>query len=327
MTPPVLQVHDLTTWYPLRGGVWSRIKGHVRALDGVSFTLGKGETLGIVGESGCGKTTLGRTLIGLETHRAGEMRLHGVPLWPTARHQRRALRRQIQMVFQDPYSSLNPRLTVLDILTEGLVEHGVIARRDRTAEALRLLQEVGLDPSALNRYPHEFSGGQRQRISIARALSLKPDLLICDEAVSALDVSVRAQILNLLVHLRKTHELSYLFISHDLGVVRHIADQVLVMYLGKVVESGPVASVLDHPAHPYSRALISAIPIPLAPPRQRILLTGEVPSASNPPSGCRFRTRCPWAIPACASSQPALSEIVASPGHAVACLRAGELPP
>ena len=324
MNTPLLQVHDLATWFPVRTGILARTTGYIRAVDGISFELAPAETLGVVGESGCGKTTLGRTLAGLETQHAGEMRLRGQLLWPSSHHKRRALHRQIQMIFQDPYSSLNPRLTVRDLLTEGLVEHGLITHCGRTSAALELLHEVGMEPSALHRYPHEFSGGQRQRISIARALSLKPNLLICDEAVSALDVSVRAQVLNLLIRLRISHQLAYLFISHDLGVIRHLANRVLVMYLGVIVESGPVKAVLDSPAHPYSKALVSAIPVPFETPRQRIILAGDVPSSLAPPSGCRFRTRCPWAIPACSSQPPPMVEVAPASQHHASCIRTGD---
>jgi ABC-type oligopeptide transport system ATPase subunit len=224
--------------------------GHIHAVDGVSFNIEPGETVGLVGESGCGKTTLGRTVMGLEPKMSGTIQLDGTPLWPARHQDSMPLRRRIQMIFQDPYSSLNPRMTIQEIVTEGLLHQKLIRSREREEHARRLLQEVGMEASGLHRYPHEFSGGQRQRISIARAISVRPELVICDEAVSALDVSVRAQVLNLLKDLRASHNLSYLFISHDLGVIRHIADRVVVMYLGVVVETGPVTEVLDHPAHP-----------------------------------------------------------------------------
>jgi len=323
--PPLLQIRDLKTWFPITRGIFPRTVGHVRAVDGVSFDMAPGETVGLVGESGCGKTTLGRTVMGLEPRNAGEILLGGTPLWPDRHKETQPLRRRIQMVFQDPYSSLNPRMTIQEIVTEGLLEQRLIRPRERTDAASRLLREVGMEPSVLHRYPHEFSGGQRQRISIARAIAVRPELVICDEAVSALDVSVRAQVLNLLIDLRASHNLAYLFISHDLGVIRHIANRVVVMYLGVVVETGPTDSVLDSPAHPYSRALISAIPVPFGERRQRQVLTGDVPSSANPPSGCRFRTRCPFAIPNCATRIPALEPVTPGSSRLVACIRKDEI--
>lgn len=323
--PPLLQIHDLKTWFPITSGVFSRIVGHVRAVDGVSFDIAPGETVGLVGESGCGKTTLGRTVLGLEPRKSGEILLGGTPLWPTRHQETLPLRRRVQMVFQDPYSSLNPRMTIQEIVTEGLLQQRLIEPRERANAAARLLQEVGMEPSVLHRYPHEFSGGQRQRISIARAIAVRPELVICDEAVSALDVSVRAQVLNLLIDLRASHNLAYLFISHDLVVIRHIANRVVVMYLGVVVETGPAAEVLEAPAHPYSRALISAVPVPFGKSRQRTILKGEVPSSANPPSGCRFRTRCPHAIPACAAGIPPLEPVTPDSSRYVACIRKDEI--
>lgn len=325
MTSPLLRVEDLKTWYPIRQGVLARTVGHVHAVDGVSLEVYPGETVGLVGESGCGKTTLVRTIMGLELPTTGEIHLGGTRLWPQRHCDTLPLRRRMQMVFQDPYSSLNPRMTIIDILTEGMVEHGLIQPRERRTAATRLLAEVGMEPSVLHRYPHEFSGGQRQRISIARAMSLRPELVICDEAVSALDVSVRAQVLNLLLDLRASHQLAYLFIAHDLGVIRHIAHRVAVMYLGVVVETGPAAELLDAPVHPYTRALISAIPAPYSQARNRITLPGDVPTAARPPSGCRFRTRCPFAQERCAAATPTLTPIgPAGNRHSVACFRAGE---
>jgi oligopeptide/dipeptide ABC transporter ATP-binding protein len=323
--PPLLQISDLKTWFPIQRGIFSRTVGHVRAVDGVSFDMAPGETIGLVGESGCGKTTLGRTVMGLEPRKAGEILLGGTPLWPARHDEALPLRRRVQMVFQDPYSSLNPRMTIQEIVTEGLLEQRLIRPRERAAAASRLLREVGMEPSVLHRYPHEFSGGQRQRISIARAIAVRPDLVICDEAVSALDVSVRAQVLNLLIDLRASHNLAYLFISHDLGVIRHIASRVVVMYLGVVVETGPSDAVLDAPVHPYSRALISAIPVPFGQSRQRQILKGDVPSSANPPSGCRFRTRCPFAIPDCASRMPVLEPVSPGSTRQVACIRKDEI--
>ena len=325
---PLLQVRDLKTWFPIKRGVLARTHGHVRAVDGVSLEVHAGETVGLVGESGCGKTTLGRTVIGLEKPRSGEIRLDGTPLWPVSHDESLPWRRRIQMVFQDPYSSLNPRLTVLDTLTEGLIEHRLIKSRDRRDAAVRLLKEVGVDEDALHRYPHEFSGGQRQRISIARAIAFRPDIVVCDEAVSALDVSVRAQVLNLLLDLRRQHSLAYIFISHDLGVVRHIAHRVFVMYLGVIMEEGSVDAVLDWPVHPYTRALLSAVPAPFGERKGRLVLSGEVPSPANPPSGCRFHTRCPWAKDECSRTVPPLEAYSAAdvPERRVACIRKVEIP-
>lgn len=320
----LLDVQDLKTWFPVRRGVFARTVGHIHAVDGVSFSLGQGESLGLVGESGCGKTTLGRTIMGLEPRRSGSIHLGGIPLWPARHRDTLPLRRRIQMIFQDPYSSLNPRLTIQEIVTEGLRQQGLIPGRDGAEAARRLLREVGLDPSALHRYPHEFSGGQRQRISIARAIAVRPELIICDEAVSALDVSVRAQVLNLLMDLRTAHDLAYLFISHDLGVIRHITDRVLVMYLGTVVESGPTTEVLDSPIHPYTRALISAVPVPFGTSRQRLRLAGDIPSSAHPPGGCRFHTRCPCALPECAYQSPPLVPVTTGSRRQVACLRKGD---
>ena len=324
MADPLLQVAGLRTWYPLKRGVLARTYGYVHALDGVTFEVARGETVGLVGESGCGKTTLGRTLVGLERPREGTLRLDGQALdWRL--HDTQALRRRIQVVFQDPYSSLNPRMTVLELLTEAALQHGLIRKAQCPAEATRLLEEVGLGASALHRYPHEFSGGQRQRISIARALALRPDLVICDEPVSALDVSVRAQVLNLLVALRQRHGLAYLFISHDLAVVRHVAHRTMVMYMGQFVETGPTADVLATPAHPYSRALLAAVPVPFGPRDRKLVLSGDVPSAARPPAGCRFHTRCAYAIDLCRQVPPGL-EAFGTPGHRVACHRKHELP-
>ena len=302
MSAPLLEIKQLSTWYPIRRGVLARTVGYVQAVTEVSLTLAEGETLGLVGESGCGKSTLGRTLVGLEVPRAGEILFRGERL-PGPRRTT-AQRRAIQMVFQDPVAALNPRLTVQELLTEGMAYHGLL--EGPPAEAARgLLAEVGLDASALYRYPHEFSGGQRQRINIARALSLRPDVLVCDEAVSALDVSVQAQVLNLLMELKEKRRLSYLFISHDLGVVRFLADRIAVMYLGRVVEEGPAAQVLDAPLHPYTRALVSAVPVPGQPRAARQVLSGELPSPARPPAGCPFHPRCPVVLPVCRETWPA----------------------
>ena len=320
---PLLELDGLRTWFPIRRGIFSHTVGHVQAVDGVSLKLEKGKTLGLVGESGCGKTTLARTILRLDPAREGRILFKGDDVLQLSGEALRQLRRNLQIVFQDPFASLNPRMTVMDLVTEGMVTHGLIPAARKEEEAARLLQEVGLGKRALYRYPHEFSGGQRQRISVARAISLRPEVVICDEAVSALDVSVQAQVLNLLMDLRERHGLSYLFISHDLSVVRHIADDVAVMYLGRIVEHGPAQQVMDHPQHPYTRALVSAIPKPRSEGRQRIVLEGDVPSPANPPSGCRFHPRCPYATDRCAQDDPVLQEM--EQGGDIACLRYGEI--
>lgn len=324
---PLLDVRNLKVWFPIRRGLFGQVRGHVRAVDDVSLSIYPRETLGLVGESGCGKTTLGRTIMGLEHATAGEILMDGRNLAALDETERRPFRRRLQMVFQDPFSSLNPRLTVLDILTEGMIQHSLIPRAQRRAAAMRLLAEVGMNADGLHRYPHEFSGGQRQRISVARAISLQPEFIVCDEAVSALDVSIRAQVLNLLLDLRTRHGLAYLFISHDLSVVRHIAERVAVMYLGQIVEIGTCAEVLERPAHPYTRALLSAVPVPRGPRGGGIVLRGDVPSPANPPSGCRFHPRCLFAIDACRRDEPCLEAMAATPDgtRRVACLRKNEI--
>jgi oligopeptide/dipeptide ABC transporter ATP-binding protein len=318
----LLSVAGLQVWFPVKQGILALTRGWVRAVDGVSFDLAPGESLGVVGESGCGKSTLARSLVRLETVRAGAIRFKGRDLVAARGGELAAARREMQMVFQDPFASLNPRMTVVEIVTEGLVEHGLIRRRERTDAAAALLAEVGVGPEALHRFAHEFSGGQRQRISLARALSMRPSLVLCDEPVSALDVSVQAQVINLLMDLRERHGLAYLFISHDLSVVRHVTQRVLVMYMGQVVESGPASDVFDRPAHPYTRALASAVMRPGAPRGRRMVLAGDVPSPLSPPSGCRFHTRCPFAQPRCRTE---MQDLEAFAGRQVACWRKFEI--
>ena len=318
-TDDILEVKELRVWFPIRKGILNRVVAHVRAVDGVSFALKRGETLGLVGESGCGKTTLGRAILGLEGVRSGEVYFEGEEFTHVKESVRRQLRRRCQMIFQDPYASLNPRKTVLELVTEGLVFHKLLGEESVEQAGRRLLKDVGLGEDCLYRYPHEFSGGQRQRISIARAISLHPSLVVCDEPVSALDVSVQAQVINLLMDLRDKYSLSYVFISHDLSVVRIISQKVAVMYLGHLVEIGSVEDVMDHPLHPYTQALILAAPVPGRERSQRVILKGEMPSPANPPSGCPFHPRCPRACPECAQKRPELKAV--KDGHAVACDR------
>ena len=315
MSSPILSVAELEMHFPTRAGV-------VRAVDGVSLDIAPGETLGLVGESGCGKSTLGKTAMRLTRPTAGSIRLEGVEISELSRGALRPMRPKLQMIFQDPYASLNPRLTVGRTLEEPLIVHGRGSAAERRDRVRWLIDKVGLRPEALQRHPHEFSGGQRQRIGIARALALDPKLVICDEPVSALDVSVRAQVINLLMDLKRDLGLAYLFISHDLSVVEHVSDRIAVMYLGKIVELADRRSLWTQPLHPYTRALIAAVPVadPAAPARSRIAkLEGDLPSPLDPPSGCRFRTRCPIAVAACAEREPLLKEL--APGHRVACDR------
>ncbi|MBP0449453.1 dipeptide ABC transporter ATP-binding protein [Kitasatospora sp. RG8] len=327
MAEPILEVRDLVKYYPLTQGiVFKRQVGAVKAVDGVSFGLEKGETLGIVGESGCGKSTLAKVLMNLERATAGEVRFKGEDITRLSGAGLKAVRRNIQMVFQDPYTSLNPRMTVGDIIGEPFEIHPEVAPKgDRRKAVQDLLDVVGLNPEYINRYPHQFSGGQRQRIGIARGLALKPEVIICDEPVSALDVSVQAQVINLLEQLQSEFGLSYMFIAHDLSIVRHISDRVGVMYLGKLVEIGTEDQIYSHPTHPYTQALLSAVPVPDPTgreQRERILLSGDLPSPANPPSGCRFRTRCWKAEERCSAEVPLLavpSALTGPAAHESAC--------
>ncbi|MFE9423044.1 ABC transporter ATP-binding protein [Kitasatospora sp. NPDC006697] len=332
MAEPILQVKELVKHYPLTQGVLFRKQvGAVKAVDGISFDLAKGETLGIVGESGCGKSTMAKVLMNLERATSGEVRYQGEDISKLRGSALKAVRRNIQMVFQDPYTSLNPRMTVGDIIGEPFEIHPEAAPKgDRRKAVQDLLDVVGLNPEYINRYPHQFSGGQRQRIGIARGLALKPEVIICDEPVSALDVSVQAQVINLLEQLQRDFGLSYLFIAHDLSIVRHISDRVGVMYLGKMVELGTDEEIYDHATHPYTQALLSAVPVPDPTAREhrdRIVLTGDVPSPANPPSGCRFRTRCWKAEDRCSTELPVLAvpQLLAGPAaHRSACHFAAE---
>jgi peptide/nickel transport system ATP-binding protein len=325
MSAPLLEVRHLAKYFPVRAGVFLRKVGQVHAVDDLSFTLERGRTLGLVGESGCGKTTVGRTILNLLPKSRGQVLFEGRDLGELDHGEWRALRRQMQIVFQDPVESLNSRHTVGRILEEPFIIHKLGDAPLRRVWVAELLERVGLPPSAADRFPHEFSGGQRQRIGIARAIALKPKFIVCDEAVSALDVSVRAQIVNLLLELQREMQLALLFIAHDLAVVRHVSDDVAVMYLGKIVEQAPAEAIYVRPAHPYTRALISAIPVP--DPRRkraRIVLQGDVPSPINPPAGCRFHTRCPFAAPVCRTTPPTWEAV--APRHHVACHRWRELP-
>jgi len=316
MSEVLLEVDNLVKHFHIRGHATP-----VRAVDGVSFTIHRGETLGLVGESGCGKTTTGRCILQLERPTSGRIMFEGVDLTTLEHQALRAVRRRVQVIFQDPYSSLNPRMTIGQMLAEPLEVHGIVREKAARAERVReLLTQVGLSPQHARRYPHQLSGGQRQRVGIARALAMEPSLIVCDEPVSALDVSIQAQIINLLEDLQSRLGLTYLFIAHDLSVVRHISDRVAVMYLGKVVEITDRQRLYEEPLHPYTRALLSAVPIPdpaLEARRERTVLRGEVPSPLNPPGGCVFHPRCPIAVDRCAAAVPQLREIKA--GHLTAC--------
>jgi len=320
MSKPLLRVKDLTKAFPIRGGLLQRQVGSIHAVDGVDFQIDAGETLGLVGESGCGKSTTGRCVLRLIEPSSGEVVFDGKNVLALSAAELRALRRDIQIIFQDPYASLNPRMTVAAIIGEALIIHGLVKTKRQFDERIaELLEIVGLKADHMSRYPHEFSGGQRQRIGIARALAVEPKLIICDEPVSALDVSIQAQVINLLEDLQQKFAIAYLFIAHDLSVVEHIIRRVAVMYLGRIVETAPSRALYAAPKHPYTEALLSAVPIPDPKvKRQRIRLAGEVPSPAKPPSGCHFHTRCPIAqLPRCSQEVPKLKQ--SADGHWVAC--------
>jgi oligopeptide transport system ATP-binding protein len=320
----LLEVEDLKKYFPIKTGILKRTTGHVYAVDGVSLSVEKGETLGLVGESGCGKSTTGRSLLRLIDPTAGTIMFEGIDVMAASRSELQKLRRDMQIIFQDPYASLNPRMRVRDIVGESLKIHGIGTEAERKKRVFELLETVGLSEEHAERYPHEFSGGQRQRIGIARALALNPKLIICDEPVSALDVSIRAQVINLLEDLQEEFDLTYLFIAHDLSVVKHISDRVAVMYLGKIVENSDSTVLYDRPQHPYTEALLSAVPIPdpaTERARRRIILEGDVPSPANPPRGCVFHPRCPRAEEICTREMPRLASTGGDAGdrHEVAC--------
>src|SRR5690349_8380061 len=317
-TQPLLEVKDLVKHYAVRGGVLRRQVGTVHAVDGVSFSLGVGETLGLVGESGCGKSTVERTVLRLVEPTSGSIKLNGADIIPLSKSELRPVRRSMQIVFQDPFASLNPRMTAGDIVSEPLTVHGLAKGNEKRERVAELFEQVGLRPDQMHNYPHQFSGGQRQRICIARALSLGPSLIVCDEPVSALDVSIQAQVINLLIDLQRKHHFSYLFIAHDLAVVAHISHRVAVMYLGRVVEIAEKTELFPNPRHPYTQALLASVPV--ADPRSkrlRPLVDGDVPSPVNPPSGCAFHTRCRYVMDRCKTERPALAE--AGTSHQVAC--------
>jgi oligopeptide/dipeptide ABC transporter ATP-binding protein len=320
MTPPLVEVRSLKTHFPIRGGMFSRVTSVVKAVDDISFSIAPGEVVGLVGESGSGKTTAGRSILRLTEPTSGSIHFDGQDITHIGPEELRVYRKRMQIIFQDPFASLNPRMTVGNIVGQALDIHGLAqgsAREDRVAA---LLRQVGMEPSHMRRYPHEFSGGQRQRIGIARALAVSPQFVVADEPVSALDVSIRAQVVNLIQDLKDELGLTLLFIAHDLGIVEYISDRVIVMYLGKIMEIAPSTKLYDEPRHPYTKALLSAVPIPDPTVRRdRILLQGDIPSPINPPSGCVFRTRCPIATRECAETTPPLEEL--SKGHFAACIK------
>lgn len=314
----VLEVHHLLKYFPIKTGLFSRVSGYVRAVDGVSFNIKRGTTMGLVGESGCGKTTVGKTILRLEDKTAGQVLFNGIEIHDLPRNELRLLRPKIQMIFQDPYSSLSPRLPIAEIIGEAVREHNIVPEEEMDDYLDQIMKQCGLQPYHKDRYPHEFSGGQRQRICIARSIALKPDFIVCDEPVSALDVSIQAQIINLMMDLQQELGLTYLFISHDLSVVEHISDTIGVMYLGNMVEYASKEQIFANPLHPYTEALFSAIPVPDPDYKmKRVILQGSIPSPANPPSGCKFHTRCAKCKGICSLSEPEPKEV--EPGHIVAC--------
>lgn len=317
----LIQVEDLKVYYPVKGGIINHVTGYTKAVDGVSFSIMEGEILGLVGESGCGKSTIGRQLVGLENPTEGKIYYEGRDLSLLKKKEMQKIRTQLQMVFQDPYSSLNPRKHIYEILSQPMLYHGVSTKETVEKDMVRILDMVGLARNVLGRYPHEFSGGQRQRIGIARALSLNPRFIVCDEPVSALDVSIQAQILNLLKSLQKELHLTLLFVGHGLGAVNYVSDRIAVMYLGKIVEMGEAKEVFNHPVHPYTKALLDAVPVPDPKERQKEkkLLQGEIGDSNHPPKGCRFHPRCPYAVEECGQKEPELLETEEDRAHYAAC--------